>query len=137
MTELESCVCSIKAVLRSLEKLADTEAFRLGGGKPVLPEDVLKKYGFRRGNCGFNFLCKAVELYEEQNGKTRTCCIYQKVAREYDTTPQRVERGIRTCVETTFDRSRQLQQQLGCSDKPTNSEMIATLYYDWLSMSRK
>ncbi len=137
MTELESCVCSIRTVLRSLEKLADTEALRQGAGRPALPEDVLKKYGLRRGNSGFYFMWKAGGRYVEPKRKTRTCSIYQKVAKEYDTTPQRVERGIRTCVESTFDRSQHLQQQLGCADKPTNSEMIATLYYDWLSMSRK
>lgn len=69
--------------------------------------------------------------------------LYPLVAKQYNTTPTRVERAIRHAIETAWDRgnSEILESYFGytisiCRGKPTNSEFIA-LIADKLILRRK
>ena len=60
--------------------------------------------------------------------------IYQNIAKEYNTEPSRVERGIRHAIESTWNKGNQelINEIFGYTiskekGKPTNSEFIAQI----------
>ena len=61
-----------------------------------------------------------------------TKCLYPEIAKEYQTTPSRVERAIRHAIEVAWERGRieKIHELFGYTisnkrGKPTNSEFIA------------
>lgn len=59
--------------------------------------------GFRDITSGTAMLRRAVELY--QPGMYMTKELYPTIAKEFDSTPSRVERRMRHAIETAFDRA--------------------------------
>ena len=95
---------------------------------------IMREIGVPAHIKGYNYLRYAIELvvkdpaYQEQI----TCMLYPRVAKEFDTTPSRVERAIRHAIEVAWDRGNldTLQKWFGYTvsstkGKPTNSEFIA------------
>lgn len=59
-----------------------------------------------------------------------TKILYPKIAEQHNTTPSRVERGIRTAIKISWDRGnlKKMEQPFGYSNKkPTNLEFIAAI----------
>lgn len=106
---------------------------------------ILRELGVPAHIKGYNFLRHSIGLvtrdpeYQEQI----TCMLYPAVAKEFNTTPSRVERAIRHAIELAWDRGDldTLQKWFGFTisnkrGKPTNSEFIARVA-DTLRMEAK
>lgn len=97
---------------------------------------LLKKVGVSPANCGWKYITEAVKMVLEDDtvldGITKR--LYPDIAKKFDTTAQRVERGIRYAVEHTLDN---MPADMICAvfgntlsyhkGKATNSDFIATL----------
>ena len=67
-------------------------------------EEVLIKIGVPCANLGFEYITESILILEEKEIKFTD--LYAEVAKRYNTTSQRVERNIRTClskVRKNFD----------------------------------
>jgi two-component system response regulator (stage 0 sporulation protein A) len=97
--------------------------------------DILSNLGIPRNILGFNYLREAVIL--SYNDRTYINCItkllYPKIAETYSTRPSRVERAIRHSIEVACNKNADGISSLVkrtitvLSDKPTNSEFLATI----------
>src|SRR5690606_19812420 len=99
-------------------------------------EEVLRSIGVPRHLSGYDFLLEAVtaavrnpDLLAAVTGR-----LYPLIALKYGSTPRRVERAIRTCIEATWNRGnfdeldRLFSFQIDPSRaKPTNAAFIARL----------
>lgn len=88
--------------------------------------------GFRDNIAGTPMVRQAIKLWEP--GVSITKEIYPAVAKQFGTTPQRVERNIRHAIESAWDRGDEytIESVFGGSisqdrGKPTNSEFIARM----------
>lgn len=98
--------------------------------------ELLHELGVPANLKGYQYLrCAILEAYQDMDllGKV-TKTLYPKVASEYQTTPSRVERGIRHAIEVAWNRGniQAIHKIFGYTisverSKPTNSEFIAML----------
>ena len=79
----------------------------------------LLKVGVRPHYKGFNYLVRSLEMTLNADERIPMLKIYDTVAREYGINPQRVERCIRTLVNTFY-----LSMSNPPAYKYTNSEFI-------------
>lgn len=77
-------------------------------------KDMLIEKGFKPNLAGFDYIAKAIELYDIT--KPIVGWLYPQVAETYGTKPARVERSIRYSIEQS-------------NIKGTNAEVIALLQY--------
>ena len=96
--------------------------------------EVIHEIGVPAHIKGYSYLREAIILAVENKGvvDAMTKELYPAVAREFDTTPSRVERAIRHAIEVAWDRGSLdiLVKWFGYTvsntkGKPTNSEFIA------------
>jgi two-component system response regulator (stage 0 sporulation protein A) len=99
--------------------------------------DVLKELQVPMGNLGFLYIRKAIELVINNEtclrNLTKVGGIYETIAKEFNSTSQRVERAIRHAIETVFSSadSSVLKKYFGhSSGKETNKNFIAYLAYE-------
>ncbi len=84
---------------------------------------------------GFNYICLAVKLVIEHPGyiNSITKKLYPRIAKDFGTTASRVERSIRTAIETAWQRAsndakEQYFHYYSHNDiKPSNGEFVALL----------
>ena len=83
---------------------------------------------------GFGYLELGIRLYLEQPGQSLTKTIYPKVAKEFGTQPEAVERAIRQAIHESWNkRNDRVWLMYFCSGKegiiprPTNAEFISRL----------
>ena len=98
--------------------------------------DIIHKFGVPAHIKGYHYLRSAI-LKSATNEKildSITKQLYPYVAKEYQTTPSRVERAIRHAIEIAWDRGGAdvINSYFGCSSdsyrgRPTNSEFIALI----------
>ena len=88
--------------------------------------------GFRESLSGTAMLRRAVELW--QRGKMMTKDIYPEIAKEFGSTPSRVERSMRHAIDSAFMRGDQVLVNrifgYGISaekGKPTNGDFVAAM----------
>lgn len=98
--------------------------------------NMMQEIGVSANIRGYQYLREAVTMVTEDFSllKSITLSIYPRIAKQYNTTPSRVERSMRHAIETAWDKGRlevtsklfgyTIQAQKG---KPTNSEFIALL----------
>lgn len=65
-----------------------------------IKERLLHKYKVNPGLKGFNLLTDAIEI-KSNNQNIKLMDLYSEVAKQHNTTSSRVERSIRTCIETS------------------------------------
>ena len=101
--------------------------------------DILKKVGMPPHLKGYSYVLKAIQLCLSDSSylDAVTYRLYPDIAKEFGTTPSRVERAIRHAVEVVFDRgnSDYIFEVFGNTmstkkGKLTNSEFIATITHD-------
>lgn len=95
-------------------------------------ETAMRALGFRDNLCGTDMLRIAIREYEP--GMVITKELYPMIANRVGSTPSRVERAMRTAIETAFDRGDPLiiNGIFGYSinpnkGKPTNWEFIGRM----------
>ena len=95
-------------------------------------ETAMRALGFRDNLCGTEMLRIAIREYEP--GMVITKELYPMIANRVGSTPSRVERAMRTAIETAFDRGDPLiiNGIFGNSinpnkGKPTNWEFIGRM----------
>ncbi len=97
---------------------------------------ALKRTGVAPKLCGYRYLCRAVELVLEHPEwmDKMTEKLYPAIAREYESTSQRVERSMRYAVENAFDCGdlKEIERVFGYTvdrekGKPSNREYIARM----------
>lgn len=97
---------------------------------------ILKELGMPVSLLGYAYTRYAIKLVYDNPTLVSAITkeLYPNIAREFNTTPTRVERAIRHAVETAWYRGNaEFQQKLfGYSisvdrGKPTNSELITTI----------
>lgn len=112
--------------------------------REIIITQCLKTLGFRANLLGFNFIRTAlIYLFTDYSvfeiGITKE--LYQRLAKEFNTTPQRVERAIRHSIEACWEYGNleAMDEIFGYSikadkGKPTNSEFIA-MVYDYIRLN--
>ncbi|MBO5495370.1 MAG: sporulation transcription factor Spo0A [Eubacterium sp.] len=102
----------------------------------VVISNIMRQIGVPAHIKGYQYLRTAIQLCIEDSEmlSSVTKILYPTVAKEYKTTPSRVERAIRHAIEVAWDRGDvdilnsyfgyTIQSQRG---KPTNSEFIAMI----------
>ena len=127
----------INAVRRiTPEEFAElTESGRTADLETVVT-DVIHQIGIPAHIKGYHYLRKAIILSvnDPEMLESITKLLYPTIAREFSTTPSRVERAIRHAIETAWDRGDVdvLTSMFGYTinvnkGKPTNSEFIALI----------
>lgn len=100
---------------------------------------LLRNIGVPANIKGYHYLRRAIVLSVDNPEylEAITKLLYPTIAKEYNTTPQRVERAIRHAIEVSFDRGDQdtLNEIFGFTvsyrkGKPTNSEFVAIITDD-------
>lgn len=93
--------------------------------------DILNELGVPFNIRGRHYIMRAVELIYKNGRMAITKEIYPQIAKEFDTQPPRVERGIRHAVEKVFSNGNTdaIIKYFGANvswstDKLTNSEFI-------------
>lgn len=93
----------------------------------------LKNLGIPQKIKGYQYLRFAI-VHRFENGKESiTYGLYPSVAKEFQTTPKRVERAIRYAIDGIWNKRNLKKQPELFGDivkKPTNSEFIATIVDD-------
>ncbi len=98
--------------------------------------DLLHKMAVAPHLKGYRFLTEAILQVVNDKGMldSITYKIYPVVAQQFNTTPMRVERGIRSAIESAWDRCRveTIETMFGYTldenkGKPSNSEFIAMI----------
>lgn len=96
--------------------------------------ELLHSFGMPANIKGYAYVRSAIVLAIEDPEvlESITKVLYPKVAEKYNTTPSRVERGIRHAIEVTWDRGimKKVDEVFGYAinvdkGKPTNSEFVA------------
>lgn len=102
--------------------------------------DIMKEIGFSANIKGYNYFRAAVVLaYEDESYvENITTKLYPEIAKDFDTTPSKVERAIRYSIERVcfcgdVDAVEKYFTYSSASGKPTNSEAIACLV-DYLKL---
>lgn len=99
--------------------------------------ELLSKLGISANLLGYHYIMRAVELVKDDLSVGRACPmvtkhIYPQIAKEFYTTPSRVERAIRTAIDKRWDRAGDYTRMrifgdTRLSKRPTNAEFIASL----------
>lgn len=98
--------------------------------------DILRKLGMPVHVLGYKYTIHAIRLCvnEPRYGLGITTRLYPEVAKKFGTTPQKVERGIRYAIESTFERCdwRDVEEIFGntvsvLKGKPVNRQFIVYL----------
>ncbi len=98
--------------------------------------NILKEIGVPAHIKGYQYLRSAIicGLNDSETMERVTKVLYPTIAKEYATTPARVERAIRHAIEVAWDRGNAevMQKYFGYTiqaerGKPTNSEFIAMI----------
>ena len=106
--------------------------------------NVIKELGIPANLKGYWYISYAIELLLNNIELIdRTMNIYIDVATKFDSTPLRVERAIRTAIETGWNRANKdlAKKMFGYSvdsnkGKPTNGEFLATVA-DYIFMTHE
>lgn len=96
---------------------------------------LLKKMGVPPHLIGYDYIGEGAELIHADRRYLRgvTTKLYPAIAKKFDTTPARVERGIRHAVETVFNNPLNNEafeifgSTIGTKDKPVNSHFLAVV----------
>jgi two-component system response regulator (stage 0 sporulation protein A) len=105
--------------------------------------EILKELGIPANIVGYIYSKYAIELVAQDISYLRgvTYLLYPAIAKKFDVTASKVERGIRHAIEVGWVRGDEdFQYTLfgntidGSKGKPTNAEFIATVA-DWLNMN--
>ena len=90
-------------------------------------EDVLIELGISPKLAGFDYICSAVRHINNNKGKQkRVCKIYELVAEEIGTKPDRIEKCIRHAFSKVNTKSETYQKYIGIRET-TNSALLYTL----------
>lgn len=84
--------------------------------------DFLIEKGIFPNLIGFNMLVRAVEIVKEKKIFSITKDLYPQLAKEFDTSASKVERGIRHIVSNKLRISD--YRSIGINKRPSNSELI-------------
>lgn len=133
--------CSVETVLNHLEMICLRRFPERSAVKLVEPGEeygvraalILREMGTSPNLKGYQHLCRAIELAvidpNVTTGITKT--LYPLLAKESRTTPDRVERNIRTAIDAAWrsatTETRQRYFGAAAIAKPTNSRFIETL----------
>ena len=99
----------------------------------MTPTEIVQKLGIHSIYCGYAYIIYATELASEDNVYLLaiTKWLYPEIAARFDTTCSRVERGIRTVVNSCWQDGNIefLNEMAGhpLCKKPTSGEFIAIL----------
>ena len=89
---------------------------------------TIQEFLFKTGNysnlSGFKPLCRAVEIVKAKKGKIYiTKELYPQLAKEFDTTPSKIERSMRFIIQERISVA-EYRKLLGMEFVPSNSELI-------------
>ena len=142
----ETIVSRIEQIINWRSSKKNTSPYSKGSRSvEVIISDIMRQIGVPAHIKGYQYLRTAIELCisNPQMLGSVTKILYPTVAKQYGTTPSRVERAIRHAIEVAWDRGDVdvLSSFFGYTidsdrGKPTNSEFIAMIS-DKISLSMK
>lgn len=109
-------------------------------------QDVLLQIGVPANLAGFAYITSAVQLVLADSNRLQNIVkgLYVSVANIYNTTPQRVERGIRHAIARTWSQGNVefihflFKNSVNpLKGTPTNTQFIARLYYYFVNNRNK
>lgn len=106
VAEDSGAVEKAKADIRNLMQTEVYQAAAASKDADTLIRRILLELGAPDHLMGHPYICRAIELVVEDPLYINNISfgLYPKVAQDFDTTPQRVERAIRHLIETVFSR---------------------------------
>lgn len=132
----------IERLLKDCKKIQWTEnayfekaSFPKDDSTSLMIVDILRDIGVPSHTAGYRYIKRALEKYMDdreayQYGITKV--LYPSIAKEFDSTPSRVERCIRHAIESTWTRGslEKIEEVFGATvsslkGKPTNSEFLS------------
>ena len=108
----------------------------------LIISNVVKELGISANLKGYRYIICGVELIMNNISlMDSTMGVYKGVGKEFNVTPNRVERAIRHAIESGWNKANStlVKKMFGCSvdsrkGKPANSEFLATVA-DYLLMT--
>lgn len=135
--------CGVDLVVENLQRMVKGEdvgpvIFLWNGEKNIetLVTSILHEIGLPAHIKGYQYVREAIILAVKDEDKSNAIlkCRYDQVAKDFNTTPKRVEQAIRHAVEVAWDRGDldTLQRFFGYTvsntkGKPTNTEFISLI----------
>jgi two-component system, response regulator, stage 0 sporulation protein A len=99
---------------------------------------ILTSFNIPKQLCGYIFLREAILLvsmdFDLRQGITKV--LYPTIARKFNSTPSKVERGMRHAVESSWYKSYKPFLETFGENKPTNSRFVAVIA-DQIRMEEK
>jgi two-component system, response regulator, stage 0 sporulation protein A len=99
---------------------------------------ILTSFNIPKQLCGYIFLREAILLvsmdFDLRQGITKV--LYPTIARKFNSTPSKVERGMRHAIESSWYKSYKPFLKMFGEDKPTNSHFVAVIA-DKIRMAEK
>lgn len=129
-------VCKTQDNLNNKTKMDSSDEDTVSKSLNIKLSNILISVGIPANTRGYYYLRSAIIMVLQHPDYSRsiTKSLYPIVAKEYNTTPSRVERSIRHAIEIAWNRGKigNINGVFGVElfdkyDKPTNSELIALL----------
>jgi two-component system, response regulator, stage 0 sporulation protein A len=130
-------VSELKSITLEKNEMVEVEVELPVIEKPALtPEQlelktslILTSFNIPKQLCGYLFLKEAILLvamdFDLRQGITKV--LYPTIARKFNSTPSKVERGMRHAIESSWYKSHKPFIQTFGHDKPTNSQFVAVI----------
>jgi two-component system, response regulator, stage 0 sporulation protein A len=128
VSELKSIILGQKEVVEVDLPVIEVPAFT-SDQLEIKTSAMLTGFNIPKHICGYIFLREAIlmltENFDLRLGITKQ--LYPDIARRYNSTPSKVERGMRHAIESSWYKSHKPFLELFGHDKPTNSQFVAVL----------
>jgi two-component system, response regulator, stage 0 sporulation protein A len=130
-------VSELKSITLGKNEVVEVEVELPVMEKPELtPEQLeikismtLTSFNIPKQLCGYLFLREAILLvakdFDLRQGITKV--LYPTIARKFNSTPSKVERGMRHAIESSWHKSHKPFLESFGHDKPTNSQFVAVI----------
>lgn len=90
-------------------------------------EDVLLELGITPNLVGFNYICTAIDILQEESENLKAVgMLYSDIAEKYKTNKFSVERAIRFCLAKIDRDGEAFRKYIGINGT-TNSEILCTM----------
>jgi two-component system, response regulator, stage 0 sporulation protein A len=130
-------VSELKSITLRQNEVVEVEVELPVMEKPVLTSEqleikastILTSFNIPKQLCGYIFLREAIVMvsmdFDLRQGITKV--LYPTIAQKFNSTPSKVERGMRHAIESSWYKSYKPFLKMFGEDKPTNSHFVAVI----------
>ena len=104
-------------------------------------EDIMKEAGITPNYRGYGYIIEAIKITSENPKEIKLHgYVYPKVAKVFNTMPDRIERCVRHCANLTWEKNPDFCKKIlgeRITRKPTNSEFITAILQYYKRQTKK